>query len=199
LINSYEMHRAWYFIESFKEFNKLLERCTPGLPSGVRYLSCRLKTDTEYADKDVYGYVELTKPRRMFWLAKTLSETAFWNVCKDTREEAREFCRIKESADKTWEFGIWYDGHNYNDEETQDLLAVQKKIHDGVSLEQISRDDFYTWIKYHKAIEKYAMMHAPKPKSEVQQQQNDKNKKLTQWTSYHYNRNKTTQSTQVKK
>lgn len=111
----------------------------------------------EFKTKLSYKFIHknyLTTKKRCFLEAKSP---------KSTREQARDYCNKENTKiGKTFTKGIWVNGQGSR----TDLLEVQKDIDNGMNKYDLSRKHFKTWVKFHKAFDKYSNLlpNAEKPR-----------------------------------
>lgn len=93
------------------------------------------------------GYVEFENPRTLKGLKKDFPK---WHleVAKGSPSQCSDYCK-KDEVILTERGQITQQGKR------NDLLAVQKKIDNGVSVETIARENFGLWTRYNRSFEKY--------------------------------------------
>lgn len=150
----------------------LLDRLPSLAESGtLRYVCAQVEQCPTTGKEHVQGYLEAPQKRSIASLKKALNDvTAHFEIRRGSRDSARDYCRKEES--RLWgpyEFGEWIGGqgrrlhrsalvltfaHVYTGART-DLQAIQEACKKGRSTKYIADQHFATWVKYHRAIEKY--------------------------------------------
>lgn len=127
----------------------------------IKYAIWQLEKGNETGHLHLQGYARFTQRQRMTALKK-IHPTAHWDVRRGTHEQAKTYCSKEETRQK----GPWTIGEDTPDAEPHpgqrtDLLAIKRKLDEGIDMKIIADDHFSTWIKYPKALQEYKRLKAP--------------------------------------
>lgn len=102
------------------------------------------------------GYFELPNPQRFTWVKKRITR-AHIEIKKGSRSQARDYCHKEDP--RPFEYGTWKaDKQGMRN----DLINVKRKIDEGVSEEQIAEENFTTWCRNYRALDRYRMLKGKK-------------------------------------
>lgn len=132
------------------------------------------------------GYLELKNPRNLTWMKNQMHATAHWERRRGTRTQAVEYCAKPESrlaqpkmwGSKNGDLPSW---HFVNDQGIRPLAAelnwillnteaqqssssqkqleeIKQKLIDGCSMDVIADEYFSTWVRYHRAFDRFVTM-----------------------------------------
>lgn len=122
------------------------------LCDNVSYLCYGFEKGEKENTPHIQGYLELPNPQRFSWIKKRLPR-AHIEVKKGSRTQAREYC-FKEDSNP-FEYGKWRaDKQGMRN----DLINVKRKIDEGVPEEQIAEENFVTWSRNYRALDRYRML-----------------------------------------
>lgn len=113
------------------------------------YLTYGFEKGTQESTKHIQGYVELPRPQRFSYIKKRLPR-AHLEIRHGSRTQARDYCHKEDP--KPFEYGIWKPDKQGM---RNDLVAVKRKIDEGVSEEVIADEHFNTWCRNYRAFERY--------------------------------------------
>lgn len=103
----------------------------------------------ESGTKHIQGYAEFNSGKRLITLKKA-NGCIHWEICKGNQEQNIAYCS-KDSI--TWE-----DGDKGNQGCRSDLDELKSVIDSGVSMLSLAEDNFSSFVRYHKGLEKYQYM-----------------------------------------
>jgi len=130
--------------------------------SNAKYAVWQLERCPETGRDHIQGYVEFKRSVRFSTVTRLLGhEGLHIEPRRGSRTQAREYCQKELSrVAGPWEFGEWtidQRGHR------SDLEDAKKMLDEGSSMEKVADECFGSWVKYHKAFEKYQQYKKPKP------------------------------------
>lgn len=111
----------------------------------------------ENGTEHIQGYVAFIYKKRITTVRNQCSDRAHWEPRMGDHSEAKAYCM----KDDTRIGGPWEHGSDLaipsEQGERMDLLAVKRKVEEGVSEGDIASDPnlFPTWVRHYKAIERY--------------------------------------------
>ena len=112
-------------------------------------------------------YVEFSTTKTLQALRELLPR-AHWEVRRGTKQEARDYCTKEETrvAGSQWEIGEWRGAARGGGRQgaREDLEAVQRRLSEGASVEQIYLEFPHIAARYPKFVEKSAQF-ATKPRT----------------------------------
>lgn len=120
------------------------------------------------------GYLELTTPKTYEALHDLEGlETAHFEARRGTAKQARHYCMkedptcdcnicIAERAAPTFVEGPWEFGEMSHQGQRADLMEIQRDLDRGVSLQQISRNNFPEFVRFGSAFKNYKRMNTAK-------------------------------------
>lgn len=102
------------------------------------------------------GYLELSKNYRRAKLSKLIPR-AWLGTRKGTSDEAYTYCK------KDGDFVEWGERSIPKQGARSDLLSIKRQLDEGASIKDIAISDesFSTWIRSHKAFDRYVCLRAP--------------------------------------
>lgn len=129
--------------------------------SNLKYAIWQLEKGEGTGREHLQGYVRFQQRLRLSGLKK-LHATAHWEVRRGTHEQAKAYSSKEDTRLK----GPWTIGDDTPDAEPHpgqrsDLLAVKRKLDEGISMKQIADDHFVEFLRYNKAFETYKRIKAP--------------------------------------
>lgn len=95
---------------------------------------------------------------------KTVLETAHWEPRRGSQQQAIAYC----SKSETKMEGPWSVGTPKEQGKRNDLEEIKNKILEGVEEKEISLEHFSDWTRYHKAFERFRLIHST-PRNEPQE------------------------------
>ncbi len=107
------------------------------------------------------GYLELAKNQRLSYVRK-LFKRAHWEIRKGTQQEARDYCRKKDSRiEGPWEHGLFKANKPGSRTDIQDAIDALAKHR---NLSTLATTHGATFIRYHKGFAKYLQVTTPRRK-----------------------------------
>lgn len=138
---------------SFREFEDKLRKW-----DAVKYCIFQEEECPDTRRRHLQGYVEFTSSLRLSKIKSVLHRSIHLDQRRGTAEAARDYCRKEDSRVSEpveWgEFSRERQGQRTDMEEIKDLLDS------GASSKQVSESHFGQWVRYHKAFEKYELIHS---------------------------------------
>lgn len=128
------------------------------LPPKIRYATWQVERAPTTGQLHLQGYVEFKSPVRIPQAKRLLnSPGAHLEPRRGTREQARDYAQKEESRVRgPFEVGIW----EISPGKRSDLDAVKNALVQGASLAQISDDHFGAFLRYHRGIRAWKLLHA---------------------------------------
>jgi len=125
----------------------------------VRFLVYQLET-TATERPHFQGYIEFKNPLTLRTVKQQLfSNEVHCEIRRGTTDEAIAYCTKEESRIE----GPWQGGTPAPTGGARtDILAVKRMLDDGCTEQEISDQHFGTWLRYHKAFERYRSIINPK-------------------------------------
>lgn len=126
------------------------------LPTGVSYLVYQRETCPETGRDHWQGYLELEVRQRLPGVKRLLGDpAAHLEARRGTAEQAAAYCQKDDSRKEGTEPTELGAISKVTAGQRTDLLAVKKMLDDGASEKEIADEEFSTWAKYFRAIERY--------------------------------------------
>lgn len=123
----------------------------------MRYIVYQDEIGEEGGKEHIQGYVEFKQTVKLSYLKK-LNPQIHWEIRRGSREEARDYC-MKDDTRKPGTnyktYGKWEAGGSGA---RNDLHKIHEELKEGKSIEYIATNNFSTWCKNYRAIEKYKNM-----------------------------------------
>lgn len=122
----------------------------------INYASWQLESGEE-GTPHIQGYIELDSRVRRRQLGKTLTSTHL-ELRKGSATQAKQYTTKEDTRiEGPWEFGTFCDVPN----QTKPLELIKRKLDEGVKEKQIAEEHFCTWIRHHKAFQRYKQLISP--------------------------------------
>nr|WAE43096.1 MAG: replication associated protein [Cressdnaviricota sp.] len=119
-----------------------------------QYLVYQLEKGDEEETLHVQAYICFHTNVR-FKKIKEMFPTAHLELRRGKHSEAKGYCTKKQTrVDGPYEFGTDSDIAEGKGSRS-DLIEIRNKIDDGVSEREIAQDHFGSWLRYHKAFQRY--------------------------------------------
>lgn len=132
------------------------------VPDGdATYIVFQFEICPDTQREHIQGYVEFKNSCKWNKLNSLCGFKAHIEKRKGTSDEAAAYCKKAESrkpGTHPWEDGVISKGQGAR----TDLASVQKQLDSRTPMEVVSRDNFSTWVKYHKAFAAYKELQAEK-------------------------------------
>jgi len=147
----HKMSRAKYYC-----FTSYAATLPTELPSGVTYLVYQREICPDTGREHFQGYLELEARQRLAGVRRVLGDPAVHvEVRRGTSQQAADYAKKEESRKPgTVPVELGEQSTVVQGQRT-DLLAVKKLLDEGATEREIADEQFSTWAKYYRAIERY--------------------------------------------
>lgn len=131
---------------------------TEGNGTFVKFAIWQKEKGEETGAEHLQGYLELTKPMRLKQVKAEVfgdeDSAVHLESRKGTRDQAISYCEKNETKlDGPWEYGKRGKTQGYR----SDLAEVEEKMKKGISMPQLVNENFCTFVKYSRGLEKAAL------------------------------------------
>lgn len=117
----------------------------------IRYIIANHEKCPKTGKEHYNGYVQFYKACRYAKFQKIIDEKCYCQIPCGTDQQNIDYCsKLKTKIGETYEFGIPTHQGKRND-----LLKIQEDLENGMSMRDISYNNFSNYVRYHKGFGKY--------------------------------------------
>lgn len=148
-------HKDWAFTVFYgitdDDYNKAVDFISTW--HYAQYMIVGKETCPETGRKHLQGYVQWTSGRTLTTLKKLNPKGVHWEPAKGTRAQNETYCTKEELA-----FVVGEPRPEGRQGFRSDLQSVKDMIDEGATIEDVAETHFETWVRSHKAFDKYHYM-----------------------------------------